>query len=101
MRVLICNELLVRAYVQWWKPLENESAAAVLYSQRANATIGFDLSELQYMGKPALPAGATSCAVKAVWDNVEGLPVETVGGRFSAEVPAGDVVFVILSGCKT
>ena len=47
----------------------------------------------------AQPVGATGCQVKSIWEGGKELgPV--AGGVFSAQVPAGDVVFVIISGCS-
>ena len=83
----------------WWKPLPNNGAAVVLYASRGNATISFELSELQYQGKTALPAGTKGCkSVKSVWEGGKELG-PLCGDTFSAAVPAGDVVMVIFSGC--
>ena len=84
----------------WWKPLPNSSAAAVLYASEGSAMIGFELAELQYNGKSALPTGATGCAsVKSIWEGNQERGPLLHGGRFSARVAAGDVVFVVLSNC--
>ena len=56
---------------------------------------------MQHQGKPALPsAGTNGCkSVQSVWDEGKE-PVPFSGGRFSAYVKAGDVVFVIFLDCE-
>ena len=85
----------------WWKPLPDDGAAAVLYASRGNATISFGLREMQYQGRPALPAGTMGCkGVKSVWEGAGGRELGPLrGDSISAAVPAGDVVMVIFSGC--
>ena len=89
----------------WWKPLPNNSAAVVLYASGGAATISFRLPELTWGGVPALGAGAHSCAAVDLWatpgsDAVASAKLGPVSGGLSALVPAGDVLFVRLSGCS-
>ena len=79
----------------WWKPLPNDSAAAVLYTSKATSTISFGFAELAWQGKPAL-ASTKGCVVRSIWGNT----TSTESGGLSVAVQAGDAVFVIISGCS-
>lgn len=69
-----------------------------MYASRGNSTISFSLDELTYTGKAAL-ASSINCHVNSIWD--DGAELGPVSGRFSAFVQAGDVKFVVISGCDS
>ena len=58
--------------------------------------MGFGLDELTWQGRAAL-ASTKGCRARSVWGG--GNDIGPVSDRFSAAVPGGDVVFVILGGC--
>ena len=97
------NVTQVPALSVWWKPLPNNSAAAVLFNQRGggDVTISFRFEELQWQGRAAL-AGTQNCRVTSVWDGDggSGKEVGVFGHSFSAQVAGGSVFFGIVSGCE-
>eukprot|EP01046_Picozoa_sp_COSAG06_P019556 COSAG06_NODE_1399_length_9580_cov_24.435292_15_plen_148_part_00 len=83
----------------WWKPLPNNSAAAVLFNSRGgNGSISFKFEELQWEGKQAL-ASARNCHMKSVWDDGKGAEGVFSDG-FQAEVAGESAFFGIVSGCE-
>ena len=96
------NVTQVPALSVWWKPLPNNSAAAVLFNKAGNGassgTISFGFDELQWQGKAAL-ASAKNCRVRSVWD--DGKEVGVFSGGFSAEVNGSASFFAIVSGCDS